>query len=112
MYESHDDIESILFRHILTAFPRSYGSHNAWIDKLGVSLPEALWGLQAMTERAVILVSGGLDSATVLKVARSEGFECHALSFDYGQRHRVELDAARAVARTIGVVSHVVLEID
>ena len=61
---------------------------------------------------AVVLLSGGLDSTTVLGVARREGFRCHALSFDYGQRHDVELHAARRVAATIGVESHVVARID
>jgi len=55
---------------------------------------------------AVVLLSGGLDSATTLAVAREMGFDAHALSFDYGQRHRVELDAARAVADHLGVASH------
>ena len=62
--------------------------------------------------KAVILLSGGLDSATVLAMARSEGRECHALSIVYGQRHRVELDAARRVAEAIGVAEHVVLPLD
>jgi 7-cyano-7-deazaguanine synthase len=62
--------------------------------------------------KAVVLLSGGLDSATALAVARAEGFECHALSFDYGQRHRLELEAARAVAVAEGAAQHVVLEID
>ena len=56
--------------------------------------------------RAVVLLSGGLDSATCLAIARAEGLACTALSFDYGQRHRVELDAARRVAEAIGVVDH------
>ncbi len=55
---------------------------------------------------AVVLLSGGLDSATTLAIARAEGFACHALSFDYGQRHRAELHAAGAVASAIGVVEH------
>lgn len=55
---------------------------------------------------AVVLLSGGLDSATVLALARDRGFACHALSFDYGQRHRAELAAARRVADMLGVVSH------
>jgi 7-cyano-7-deazaguanine synthase len=63
-------------------------------------------------KRAVVLLSGGLDSATVLAIARSEGFECHALSFRYGQRHAVELDAARRVAEHLGVARHIVLDID
>ena len=61
---------------------------------------------------AVVLLSGGLDSATTLAVARSEGHEPHALSFDYGQRHAGELDAAEAVARQQGVTHHQVIRID
>jgi 7-cyano-7-deazaguanine synthase len=56
------------------------------------------------SKRAVVLVSGGLDSATALAIARAEGFRCHALSFDYGQRHRCELEAAVRVARALGAV--------
>jgi 7-cyano-7-deazaguanine synthase len=56
--------------------------------------------------RAVVLLSGGLDSATVLAIARSEGYECYALSFDYGQRHRHELTAAAKVAENQGVAQH------
>ena len=55
---------------------------------------------------AVILLSGGLDSATVLAVARSQGFDCYALSFDYGQRHRHELAAAARVSQALGAVEH------
>ncbi len=58
------------------------------------------------SRRAVVLLSGGLDSATALAIARERSFACHALSFDYGQRHRVELDAARQVAAALGVVQH------
>jgi len=58
---------------------------------------------------AVVLVSGGLDSATVLAIARERGHRCHALSFDYGQRHRAELEAARRVAAALGAVEHRVL---
>jgi 7-cyano-7-deazaguanine synthase len=65
-----------------------------------------------MSKPAVILLSGGLDSATTAAIARSQGFELHALSFDYGQRHRGELDAAQAVARSLGVQRHVTLAID
>lgn len=61
---------------------------------------------------AVVLVSGGLDSATVLAGARADGFACHALSFAYGQRHAAELAAARAVAETLGAVEHRVVPID
>lgn len=55
-----------------------------------------------MVERAVVLISGGLDSATTLAIARSSGLECYALSFDYGQRHRVELSAAKLISERIG----------
>ena len=61
---------------------------------------------------AVVLVSGGLDSATCLAIARAEGFACHALSFAYGQRHEAELAAARRVATAIGAVQHRVMTID
>ncbi len=61
---------------------------------------------QKNREKAVVLVSGGLDSATVLAMAREQGHDCYAMSFDYGQRHRCELDAARRVASHAGVVEH------
>lgn len=64
----------------------------------------------AVTEkRAVILLSGGLDSATVVAMARAEGYRCYTMSFDYGQRHRAELDAAARVARDLGAVEHKVI---
>lgn len=59
--------------------------------------------------RAVVLLSGGLDSATVLAMAQAEGRACYTMSFDYGQRHRVELEAAERVARAAGVVEHKVI---
>ena len=62
--------------------------------------------------RAVVLVSGGLDSATCLAIARSEGFDCYALSFAYGQRHLAELRSAAQVAETLGAVEHRVMTID
>ena len=61
---------------------------------------------------AAVLLSGGLDSTTVLAIARSEGFQCHCLTVDYGQRHHVELHAARAVARALGAASHRELKVD
>lgn len=63
-------------------------------------------------KRAVVLLSGGLDSATVLAMARAQGFECHALSVDYGQRHHAELAAAQRVARELGAHEHRVINID
>ncbi|MFZ9914508.1 MAG: 7-cyano-7-deazaguanine synthase, partial [Phycisphaerales bacterium] len=63
-------------------------------------------------KRAVVLLSGGLDSATVLAWMRREGFACHALSFRYGQRHSVELARAAELARALGAVEHKVTEID
>jgi len=63
-----------------------------------------------MTEkRAVILLSGGLDSATVVAMAQAQGYRCYTMSFDYGQRHRAELQAAARVARDLGVVEHKVI---
>ncbi len=61
---------------------------------------------------AVVLLSGGLDSATVLAIARSEGFDCRALTIDYGQRHRAELAAAARVARALGASEHRVVRFD
>jgi 7-cyano-7-deazaguanine synthase len=63
-------------------------------------------------KRTVILLSGGLDSATVLALARAAGMECFALSVGYGQRHQVELDAAAAVARALGAREHRVMHVD
>src|SRR2546430_6055108 len=67
-----------------------------------------------MTEKskAVGLLSGGLDSTTTLALARSEGFEIYALTFRYGQRHDVEVEAARRIAAAFGVAQHVVVQID
>ena len=59
-----------------------------------------------MSKKAVILFSGGLDSTTCIAIAKSQGFECYALSFDYGQKHHAELDAAKKVAETMGVNEH------
>ena len=61
---------------------------------------------------ALVLLSGGLDSATTLAMARAEGFECYAISFAYGQRHRVELDAAEMIARKFAVLEHRIVPID
>jgi 7-cyano-7-deazaguanine synthase len=61
---------------------------------------------------AIVLLSGGLDSATTLAIAREEGYACHCLSVDYGQRHRAELDAAARVARALGAVEHHVTRLD
>lgn len=62
--------------------------------------------------RAVVLLSGGLDSATTLAIARDAGFDCYCLSFDYGQRHRAELDAAAQVASALGAREHRVMRLD
>lgn len=61
---------------------------------------------------AVVLLSGGLDSATTLAIAQSQGFTCHAVSFDYGQRHRAELAAAERVAQQLGAAEHRTMRID
>jgi 7-cyano-7-deazaguanine synthase len=65
-----------------------------------------------MSKKAVVLLSGGLDSTTVLAVALRDGYEVTALSFDYGQRHRVELEAARRVVKQFGVKRHEVVKLD
>lgn len=63
-------------------------------------------------KKAVILLSGGLDSATVVAMAKAEGYACYSMSFDYGQRHRAELQAAERVARQLGVIEHKVIGLD
>jgi 7-cyano-7-deazaguanine synthase len=65
-----------------------------------------------VTRNAVILLSGGLDSATVLAIAKSQGYACYALSFNYGQKHNTELKAAKKIAATLGAVEHRIAEID
>ncbi len=65
-----------------------------------------------MSKKAVILLSGGLDSSTVLAMAKNQGFECYTVSFDYGQRHRSELEASKRIAESLGSVSHKVLTLD
>ena len=65
-----------------------------------------------MSKKAVVLLSGGLDSATVLAIVRSRGFAAYALSFRYGQRHEAELQAAKTLSTNLGAVEHVVAEID
>ncbi|EPE4487102.1 TPA: 7-cyano-7-deazaguanine synthase QueC [Pseudomonas aeruginosa] len=63
-------------------------------------------------KKAVILLSGGLDSATVVAMAKANGYACYTMSFDYGQRHRAELQAAERVARQLGVIEHKVIGLD
>ena len=68
--------------------------------------------MKSEKEKAVILVSGGLDSTTVLAMALDQGFDCYTLSFDYGQRHRAELYAAQRVSEAMGVINHKVVHLD
>ena len=63
-------------------------------------------------KHAVVLLSGGLDSATTLAIARSRGYETYALSFDYGQRHKWELEAAKKIAESLGAKKHLIVKID
>lgn len=67
---------------------------------------------QQPKKSAIVLLSGGLDSATVLAIAREQGFACHALTFNYGQRHAVELDAAARVAQVLGACEQHVVDVD
>jgi len=81
-------------------------------DAVGDSEAEQTDGTVSVRPRAVVLLSGGLDSSTVLAIAQSDGFDAYALSFRYGQRHDIELAAARAVAQKQGAVEHRIAEID
>ena len=65
-----------------------------------------------LAKRAIVLLSGGLDSATVLAIARSQNYECYALSVEYGQRHRAELEAARRIAAALGAHEHRTMRVD
>jgi len=65
-----------------------------------------------VAKRAIVLLSGGLDSATVLAIARSQNYECYALSIEYGQRHRAELEAARRIAAALGAHEHRTMRVD
>lgn len=65
-----------------------------------------------MDKKAVILLSGGLDSTTTLAIAKSEGYNCYAMSFRYGQRHEFELNQAKLIAKAFGVANHVIVDID
>ncbi|MGI9322390.1 MAG: 7-cyano-7-deazaguanine synthase QueC [Pseudomonadales bacterium] len=75
-------------------------------------MSESVFKQGSAQEKAVVLLSGGLDSATVLAVARSEGFACHCLSFDYGQKHATELQYAARVAVELGATAHHIASLD
>ncbi len=68
--------------------------------------------MEQISKHAVVLLSGGIDSATALAIARSQGYHCHTLTFDYGQRHRIELEAAQHIAQYLGVEEHRVIRLD
>jgi 7-cyano-7-deazaguanine synthase len=68
--------------------------------------------MSEQNNKAVVLLSGGLDSATVLAIARKEGFECFALSFKYGQRHDCEIEASKKIAASLGVAQHQIMDIN
>ena len=62
--------------------------------------------------KAIILLSGGLDSATTLAIARKSGFDCMAMSLRYGQKHEIEIESARKIAASMGVIEHRIIDID
>ena len=68
--------------------------------------------VRKMAKKAVVLLSGGLDSTTVLAMVQSQGYECYTMSFDYGQRHQAELEASRRVSRTLGAKDHKTIKLD
>ena len=84
----------------------------ASINNLELTKAQDLRPFYPMTQSAIILLSGGLDSATTAAIARREGFELFAISVDYGQRHRFELEAARRVGEALGVKHHAVVKVD
>ena len=67
---------------------------------------------RGLNRKAVILISGGLDSTTVLAMARAQGYQCYTMAFDYGQRHRAELKAAERISKQLGALEHKVIELD
>ncbi len=71
-----------------------------------------LFCMEDIQKKAVVLLSGGMDSATTLAVARDEGFQCYALTFIYGQRHKVEINSAKKIADFLGVFEHRIIKID
>ena len=68
--------------------------------------------VMSKNKKAVVLLSGGLDSATVLAIANSQGYKCYTISFDYGQRHRAELNAAQKISQSLGALQHKIIAID
>jgi len=85
-----------------------------WIleDKLDVRFHLQLHNLMTTDKKSVVLSSGGLDSTTVMAIAKNEGYALYSLSFLYGQRHKIELEAAKKVAEIIGVEKHLVINLD
>jgi 7-cyano-7-deazaguanine synthase len=90
----------------------SVASAGRVVSGLHFAMRDSQWQPMENPRPAAVLLSGGLDSATVLAIALSEGYQCHCLTVDYGQRHRIELEAARRVADELGAVSHRVVHID
>lgn len=101
LFEADEIRRFIATRRAMTLDPRSKEEANATDLEAGM-----------VNRNAVLLLSGGLDSTTVLAIAKAEGFNIYALSFNYGQRHSIELDAARAIAARSGVARHVTVDVD
>jgi 7-cyano-7-deazaguanine synthase len=106
--EEQQEWKSVQGRTRLKA-PQSYAREQALAIR---PIFPAMTDLPPSNRPAVVLLSGGLDSATTLAIARAEGYQAHALSFRYGQRHEAELASARAVARALGAVAHHEVTID
>jgi 7-cyano-7-deazaguanine synthase len=106
-YDNDNDIDNDIERTLLPAGKRGEDTTRSPPTP---SIPSAM--TQPAPPKAVVLLSGGLDSATALAIARQQGFACHALSVDYGQRHGSELQAAARVARALGAAEHRVAQVD
>jgi 7-cyano-7-deazaguanine synthase len=103
---------ALLFFHTFSLFSLLFSFSFSSLRLCVFARDNLLEDFMTPSRPAVVLLSGGLDSATVLAIARDEGFRCHALTVDYGQRHSAELAAARRVAKALGAVEHRLVSVD